>query len=96
MLLAKYLVEKRVLVRENISEQSPGPGSELEAGVVMRGQVVHPGDQEDGLGRGLLWWRARSRPGVLPGYETSEWGVNSLSLTELKLAVATGGKLTQR
>ena len=33
MLLAKYLVEKRVLVRENISEQSPG--SELKAGVVM-------------------------------------------------------------
>ena len=94
MLLAKYLVEKRVLVRENISEQSPG--SELEAGVLMRGQVVHPGDQEDGLGRGLLWWRARSRPGVLPGSETSEWGENSLSLTELKLAVATGGKLTQR
>ena len=94
MLLAKYLIEKRVLVRENISKQSPG--SELEAGVVMRGQVVHPGDQEDGLGRGLLWGRARSRPGVLPGSETSEWGENSLSLTELKLAVATGGKLTQR
>ena len=49
---------------------------------------MHPGDQEDGLGRGLLW------PGVLPGSETSEWGENSLTLTELRLAVATGGKLT--